>query len=98
MQPLRVDTAGVRAMAARWAASVGELRATAAPAGLGAPGQASSAAVDAAHVDITAFTESLAARVASRSAGVGLADAGYLANEAHAVEQMVAVAPRAPGV
>ncbi|WP_156689800.1 hypothetical protein [Mycobacterium sp. Marseille-P9652] len=94
MQALRVDTAGVRAMAARWAASASELGATSAPAGLGAPGHASAAAVEAAHIDVAAFTESLAARVAGRSTNVGVADAGYQANEAGAALEMAAVAPR----
>ena len=98
MQLLRVDTAGVQAMATRWAASGGELNATVAPAGLGVSCQASAAAVAAAHVDVTAFTASLAARVGTRSAHVGVADAGYVANEADAVDQMVAVAPRVIGV
>lgn len=98
MQLLRVDTAEVQAMAKRWAASAGELNATVAPAGLGLSCQASAAAVDAAHVDIAAFTASLAARVGTHSAHVGEADAGYLANEADAVDQMVAVAPRVIGV
>ncbi|MEE6175388.1 hypothetical protein [Mycobacterium sp. 050134] len=97
MQPLRVDTAGLRAMAARWAASGRDLDAVAAPAGLGVSGQASAAAVDAAHVDVAAFTASLAARVGTRSAGVGAADAGYVANEAEAARAMAAVAPRVIG-
>lgn len=41
MRPLRVDTAGVRAMAARWAASGRDLDAVAPPAGFGAARQAS---------------------------------------------------------
>lgn len=99
MQPLRVDTAAVQAMAGRWGASVGELSATVAPAaGAGLSCQASAAAVRAAHVQVNAFTASLAARVGAHSAHVGVAEAGYLANEADAVDQMVAVAPRATGV
>lgn len=98
MQLLRVDTTGVRAMATRWAASVGELEATVAPAGHGAAGQASAAAVDAAHVDVTAFTASLAARVGTHADHVGVANAGYLANEADAADEMAAVAPPVLGV
>jgi hypothetical protein len=98
MQLLRVDTAGVQGMATRWAASVGELNAIAAPAAPGLSCQASAAAVNAAHVDVIAFTASLAARVGTHSAHVGVADARYLTNEAEAVDQMVAVAPRVIGV
>jgi len=98
MQPLRVDTAAVQAMAGRWGPSVGELNATLAPAGAGLSCQASAAAVSAAHAEVTAFTASLAARVDAHSASVGVADARYLANEADAVDQMVAVAPRVSGV
>ncbi len=97
MQALRVDTADVRAMATRWAASIGELDATA-PARLGAPGQASAAAVDAAHGCVTIFAASLAARVTTHSTNIGVAATGYLANEADAVDQMAAVAPRLLGV
>ena len=82
MQLLRVDTAGVRAMATRWVASVGELNATVAPAGIGLSCQASAAAVNAAHADIMAFTAALAARVGTRATHVAEADARYLANEA----------------
>ncbi len=98
MQPLRVDTVAVQAMATRWGASVGELNSTAAPTGRGLSCQASVAAVSAAHVEVTAFTAGLAARVGAHSACVGVADAGYVANEADAADQMAAVAPRASGV
>ncbi len=96
MQLLRVDSAGVRAMATRWAASVGELSATGAP-GAGLSCQASAVAVTAAHVDVTAFTASLAARVGAHSTNLGVADAGYVANEAEAAREMAAVAPRVIG-
>lgn len=96
-QQLVVDTAGLQAMATRWAASVGELDAIAAPAGPGLSCQASATAVSAAHVDIAAFTASLAARVGTHSSHVGEADAGYLATEADAVGEMAAVAPRTIG-
>jgi hypothetical protein len=97
MRALRVDTAGVQAMAGRWGASVGELNANVAPAGAGLSCQPSAAAVSAAHAEVTAFTASLAARVDGHAAHVGVADTGYLANEADAVDQMVAVAPRVVG-
>lgn len=98
MQLLRVDIADVRAMAARWAASVGELDATGAPEIAGLSCQASAAAVDAAHTDVSTFLASLAARVGTHSTNVGVAGAGYLANEVDAVGQMTAVAPRVLGV
>ncbi len=98
MQDVRVDTAGLPAMAGRWAASAGELSATAAPAGLGLSCQPSAAAVNAAHAGITAFTAGLAARVGTHSIHVGEANASYLANEADAASEIKAVAPRVIGV
>ncbi len=98
MRQLHVETAAVRAMAGRWAASVGELNATVDPAGLGLSHQASAAAVSAAHADIAAFTAGLAARVGTHSVHVGEANASYLANEADAAREMHAAAPRAIGV
>lgn len=98
MQQPRVDPAAVQVMATRWAASVDGLGATVAPVRAGLSGQASAAAVNAAHVDITAFAAALAARVNHHAAHVGAADAGYLANEAAAVAQMRAVAAQVTGV
>jgi hypothetical protein len=92
MQLLRVDTAGVRAMATRWVASADELNATLAPARLGLSCQASAAAVTAAHADAMAFTAALATRVGTHATHVGEADAGYLANEAESANEMAAVA------
>jgi hypothetical protein len=80
-QELRVDTAGVQAMATRWAASVGDLHDTTAPTGLGLSCQTSAAAVDAAHVDVAAFTSGLTARVGKHASGVVEADTSYLAQE-----------------
>jgi len=90
---LRVDTAGVQAMAARWGASAGDLAETAAPAGLGLSCQASAAAVNAAHVDVAAFTAGLAARVGVRATSVTQADSCYLAQEAASVTELATVAP-----
>jgi hypothetical protein len=98
MQTVRVDTAGVQAMATRWGASVGELGATVAPAEQGLSCQPSAAAVAIAHADVMAFTAGLAARVGTRAAHVTEADAGYLANEAASAEEMAVVAPRVTGV
>lgn len=93
VQPsLRVDTVGVQAMAGRWGHSVGELTSTVAPAGLGLSCQLSAAAVDAAHVGVTAFTAGLAAQVSAHVTGVAQADTGYLANEAVSAAALAAVA------
>ncbi|OBJ21858.1 hypothetical protein A5646_21965 [Mycobacterium sp. 1245499.0] len=99
MPLLRVDTAGVQAMAARWAASVGELAGTEVPpAWIGFSCQASAAAVNAAHIEVTEFTAALAARVGAHAAHIGEADAGYVANEADAANALASVAPRVTGV
>jgi hypothetical protein len=49
---LRVDTAGVHAMATRWGAAAGDLHEVVAPTGLGLSCQTSAAAVDAAHAAV----------------------------------------------
>jgi hypothetical protein len=90
-QELHVDTAGVHAMAARWGASVGDLNETAAPTGLGLPCQTSAAAVNAAHIDVTAFTAGLATRVGERASGVVQADLSYLFQEAASTAAVAAV-------
>ena len=97
-QELRVDTAGLQAVATRWSDSAGELKATSLPAGLGSSTQASAAAVNAAHADIAAFTAALATRVDTRASQVVEADARYLANEAGSANEMAAIAPRVIGV
>jgi hypothetical protein len=97
-QVLRVDTSGVQAMAARWAASVDGLAETAAPAGLGLSCQVSAAAVNAAHVDVAAFTAGLAARVGEHATGVAQVDTRYLAQEAASATELAAVAPAVTGV
>jgi hypothetical protein len=90
-QELRVDTAGVQAMAARWSASVGDLHEVAAPTGLGLSCQSSAAAVDAAHADVAAFTAGLASRVGERATGVVGATGSYLAQEAASTAALAAV-------
>ena len=90
-QELRVDTAGVHAMAARWGASADDLYETAAPTGLGLSCQTSAAAVNAAHIDVTAFTAGLAARVGERASGVVQADLSYLFQEAASTATVAAV-------
>jgi hypothetical protein len=93
-QELHVDTAGVHAMATRWGASVGDLNETVAPTGLGLSCQTSAAAVNAAHVDVTAFTAGLAARVGERASGVVQADLSYLFQEAASTAAVTAVLSR----
>jgi hypothetical protein len=86
-----VDTGGVHAMAAGWGTSVGDLNETVAPTGLGLSCLTSVAAVDAAHVDVTAFTAGLAARVGERASGVVRADLSYLSQEAASTAAVAAV-------
>jgi hypothetical protein len=90
-QELRVDTAGVHAMATRWGTSVRDLHELAAPTGLGLACQASAAAVGAAHVDVAAFTAGLATRVGERATGVVQADTSYLTQEATSTAAVAAV-------
>jgi hypothetical protein len=90
-QKLRVDTAGVQAMAARWSASVGDLHEVVAPTGLGLSCQSSAAAVDAAHTDVAAFTAGLASRVGERATGVVGDTTSYLLQEAASTATVAAV-------
>jgi hypothetical protein len=93
MQELRVDSAGLQAMATRWDSAVGELHATADSGGAGLACQASAAAVSAAHADVSAFTAALAERLGGHATHVAEADAHYLANEAESSNELAAVAP-----
>jgi hypothetical protein len=95
---LRVYTAGVQAMAARWGASVGELNKAVPPSGLSLSYQATAAAVVAAHADIAAFTAALSTRVGARANHVCEADSRYVANEADSAYEMTAVADRVIGL
>lgn len=95
---MRVDSAGVKAMAARWGVLVDGLDSTAAATGLGLSCQPSAAAVNGAHVDVAAFTARLAAQVRARAIGVGQADTRYIANEAESATDFAAVAPSVTSV
>jgi hypothetical protein len=88
---LRVDTAGVHAMATRWGAAVSQLDETSAPSGLGMSCQASAAAVDAAHVGVTAYIAALAARVGERATSATKADDSYVAQEAASTAALAAL-------
>jgi hypothetical protein len=90
-QELQVDTADVHAMVTRWGVSVGDLNETVAPTSLGLSCQTSAAAVNAAHVDVAAFTDGLAARVGHRASGVVRADLSYLFQEAASTATVAAV-------
>jgi hypothetical protein len=90
-QEIRVDTAGVQAMATRWGTSASDLHELAAPTGLGLSCQTSAAAVEAAHVDVAAFTAGLAARIGDRADGVVQADTSYLVQEATSTTAVAAV-------
>jgi hypothetical protein len=89
-QTLRVDTAAVHAMVTRWGASASDLHEVA-PIGLGLSCQTSAAAVEAAHVDVAAFTAGLAARVDERAAGVMKADTTYISQDAVSTAAVAAV-------
>ncbi|WP_232232043.1 hypothetical protein [Mycobacterium triplex] len=69
-----------------------ELTGLVAPAGLGLSCQGSAAAVNAAHVDVAAFTAKLAARVSGRATAVVQADMRYVANEVVSAAEVAAVA------
>ncbi len=88
---LRVDTAAVRTMASGWGTMVGELNATWAPAELELTGQASAAAVIAAHAATAAFRQALAAQVQSRAATVVDACVDFLGNEAFSADELAGV-------
>ena len=81
----------MHAMASRWGASVGDLNETAAPTDLGLSCQTSATAVNAAHVDVTAFTAGLAARVGDRASGVVQADLSYFFQEATSTDTVAVV-------
>lgn len=70
---------------------MGDLNETVAPTGLGLSCQTSASAVNAAHVDVAAFTAGLAARVSQRATGVAQADTSYLAQEAASTAAVAAV-------
>lgn len=77
-------------MAGRWATAAGELHVP--PTAWGLPSQASVAAVNVAHADVTAFTAGLADRVQAHSRRVAEAGRRYASNEADSADAMAAVA------
>ncbi len=87
-EQLRVNTAAVQTMASGWSELVGELNTITAPARSGLSGQASAAAVNAAHAATAAFTQALAGQVRCRAAQVVDARASFLANEASSADEL----------
>lgn len=90
-EQLFVNTAAVQTMVSGWSELVGELNTIAAPARSGLSGQASAAAVNAAHAATAAFTQALAGQVWSRAAQVGEARTSFLANEAGSAVKLAGV-------
>jgi hypothetical protein len=78
-------------MASRWGAAADGLHVLTAPTDAGLSCQPSAAAVTAAHAEVTAFTEALAARVDTRAMHAAETDAGYIAQEAQSVNELVTV-------
>ncbi|OMC26817.1 hypothetical protein A5739_19330 [Mycobacterium colombiense] len=92
MQVVRVDTVGLQQIATRWTASAGDLQSSTAPTVSGLSGQASAAAVNFAHADVTAFTAALVSRVQARAARVITGDGHYASNETGSANEMSALA------
>lgn len=88
---LRIDIAAARTMASGWGTIIGELHALAAPAELGLSGQASVAAVDAAHAAAAAFRQALAAQVQNRAASVVDACGDFIGNEFGSADEIIGV-------
>ena len=96
---LRVDTAGLQAIASRWRAFAGDLNGGG-EFGLvpGLPCQPTAAAMNAGHADVTAGTALLAGRLLAGVARVVEADRGYTANEADSAAMLSLVAESEIGI
>ena len=96
---LRVDTAGLHAIASRWRAFTGDLNGGG-ESGLvpGLPCQPTAAAMNAGHADVTAGTAVLAGRLLAGVARVVEADRGYTANEADSAAMLSLVADSEIGI
>jgi hypothetical protein len=88
---LRVDVAGVQALAGRTRGLADELVVGSAPTGLGASEWSSSAAVNAVHAAATATGEALAARTRITATKIAAADARFVAREACSSDELAAV-------
>jgi hypothetical protein len=93
MEPvLRVDTAGVSMMGARWKGLASELGSGAGPRGeSGLSCQASAAAVQVGHAEVTAGAAVLEARLHAAATWIDTADNRYTANEADSAATLAAV-------
>jgi hypothetical protein len=96
---LRVDTAGLHAIASRWRAFTGDLNGGG-ESGLvpGLPCQPTAAAMNAGHADVTAGTAVLAGRLLAGVARVVEADRGYTADEADSAAMLSLVADSEIGI
>jgi hypothetical protein len=93
MQPiLHVDTDAVQVMASRWRALARDLGSGCEPGtGWGLPHQASAAAMNAGHVDVTAGTAVLAARLLDEATRVAATDTRFAANESDSAARLAMV-------
>lgn len=90
---LRVDGAGLHAVAARWDAAAGDLLSeTAAPPTPGLSWQPSLSAVSAAHGAVASFRAKLAMRIGTRATSLAEADRRYASNEGASAAEFAAVA------
>ena len=96
---LRVDTAGLQAIASRWRAFTGDPNRGGESGGVpGLPCQPTAAAMNAGHADVTAGTAVLAGRLLAGVARVVEADRGYTANEADSAAMLSLVAESEIGI
>jgi hypothetical protein len=94
METLRVDVAGMQALADRTQGRAGELVARTAPTELEVSGWSSSAAVSTVHAAATATGDALAARIHATAAKIAAADARFVAQEASSSDALVALENR----
>jgi hypothetical protein len=94
MEILRVDAAGVQALAGRTQDLAGELVVGSAPAALGASSWSTAAAVNAVHAAAIATGDALAARTRITAATIAVANTRFAAREAGSSDELAAVANR----
>jgi hypothetical protein len=90
MENLRVDVAGMQALAGRTQGLADELVVETAP-GLGVSGWSSAAAVNAVHAAATATGDALAARTQTTAAKIAAATARFAAHEASSSDELASV-------
>jgi hypothetical protein len=97
--PLRVDTAGLQAIASRWRAFTGDPNRGGESGGVpGLPCQPSAAAMKAGNATVRAGTAVLAGRLLAGAARVAEADKRYTAAEADSAALLAAVADPEIGI